>query len=240
MAGVRNREDRTFSMAGSIGFVVLPSVSILAQHWLLNREGARTIVKSLNSMQSFHIFSRPPVPFAPRTKILLALTAAQGIRRCIWAFHIAPWRINFIFDGLFTVGTTLYFGGLAWASLYAPHSLGWKEYVGVGAFAIGSIITTGSEIQRKQFKDDPKNQGKPYTEGLFSIAQHINYTGEILQWVGNALATGTYWPLVIPAFMMFNFYNNLIPEMQEHLKKRYGPTFEQYAKETAKMFPKIW
>lgn len=49
--------------------------------------------------------------------------------------------------------------------------------IGVVSFAVGSFLETGSEIQRAIFKRNPKNSGKLHTSGLFSFAQHINYTG---------------------------------------------------------------
>ncbi len=41
----------------------------------------------------------------------------------------------------------------------------------LAVFAVGSFIETFSELQRKAFKDDPRNKGKPFTGGLFTIAQ---------------------------------------------------------------------
>merc|ERR1712217_464167 len=45
--------------------------------------------------------------------------------------------------------------------------------------------------------------GRLYRGGGFSVCRHINYTGEILSFVGLALATGVWWallnrPLVCP------------------------------------------
>ncbi|KAL3473188.1 hypothetical protein BJX99DRAFT_261618 [Aspergillus californicus] len=47
--------------------------------------------------------------------------------------------------------------------------------VGVGAYSLGLLLEGISEFQRKTFKQDPKNQGKPYSGGLFSLATNINY-----------------------------------------------------------------
>ena len=54
------------------------------------------------------------------------------------------------------------------------------DYLGLGLFALGSALETVSELQRKAFKAKESNKGKVYTGGLFSLARHINYTGEIL------------------------------------------------------------
>ncbi len=39
------------------------------------------------------------------------------------------------------------------------------------------MLNTVSELLRKSFKDNPVNQGKLYTGGLFKYAIHINYLG---------------------------------------------------------------
>ena len=47
----------------------------------------------------------------------------------------------------------------------------------------GILLELVSELQRKRFKDDPANKGKPYAGGLFSLARSINYGGYTL-WRG--------------------------------------------------------
>ncbi|EEB94925.1 hypothetical protein MPER_06187, partial [Moniliophthora perniciosa FA553] len=46
--------------------------------------------------------------------------------------------------------------------------------------------------QRKRFKDDVRNVGKPYTGGLFGLARHINYGGYMLWRTGFAIAAEKY------------------------------------------------
>ena len=55
----------------------------------------------------------------------------------------------------------------------------------------GSILNTGTELQRKRWKEDPSNQGRLYTQGLFRHAMHINYFGDELLFTGYAMVTGT-------------------------------------------------
>ena len=65
--------------------------------------------------------------------------------------------------------------GLAGLRSTAPWGL--MEQAGVALFLVGSFLETGSELQRKAFKAEAANKGKLYYGGLFSLAQHINYTG---------------------------------------------------------------
>lgn len=44
---------------------------------------------------------------------------------------------------------------------------------GVGMYVVGMLTEAISEFQRKAFKADPANKGKPYGGGLFSLATNI-------------------------------------------------------------------
>lgn len=56
----------------------------------------------------------------------------------------------------------------------------------------GILLELVSELQRKRFKDDPANKGKPYAGGLFSLARSINYGGYTL-WRGGYLSHFRPW-----------------------------------------------
>lgn len=44
--------------------------------------------------------------------------------------------------------------------------------IGSLAYLIGLLTEASSEQQRKAFKNDPKNAGKPFSGGLFGLARH--------------------------------------------------------------------
>ena len=56
-------------------------------------------------------------------------------------------------------------------------SLGWKQYIGAGLFALGMAFEFGSEETRRQFKAKPENKGKIDNTGLFGVVRHPNYAG---------------------------------------------------------------
>lgn len=62
--------------------------------------------------------------------------------------------------------------------------------VGLGAYVVGLLVEAVSEFQRKAFKQDPRNNGKPYGDGLFSLATNINYGGYTVWRAGYALVCG--------------------------------------------------
>ena len=104
----------------------------------------------------------------------------------------------------------------------------------------GSFLNTGSEVQRKWWKNDPANKGHCYTGGLFRYSMHINYFGDCLMFTGWCLLTAWWWSLVLPFLMtaLFVFYH--IPGLDRYLEERYGEEFRVYAGRTKKLIPFIY
>lgn len=90
-------------------------------------------------------------------------------------------------------------------------------------FAIGLYIETASELQRKAFKDRAENAGKPYTDGLFAYARHINYGGFSICKAGYALATcGWLWSILTLAWLIVEFRRRVIPDIDKYCEDRVG------------------
>jgi len=89
------------------------------------------------------------------------------------------------------------------------------------AYLLGSALGLISKIQRKNFKDNPRNSGKPYTGGLFSLARHINYGGYTLMRSAYAFTTGgTIPPVVVGAFFAVDFGFRGIPVLDDYCTNR--------------------
>ena len=58
------------------------------------------------------------------------------------------------------------------------------DAAGAVAFLAGMAVETASEVQRKAFKDDPRNAGRPHAGGLFALSRHVNYFGDALAFAG--------------------------------------------------------
>jgi steroid 5-alpha reductase family enzyme len=63
-------------------------------------------------------------------------------------------------------------------------------YLGAAMHVPTVLLELASEIQRKSFKDNPKNKGKLCTTGPWSLARHINYGCNIVFGFGFGLACG--------------------------------------------------
>lgn len=93
--------------------------------------------------------------------------------------------------------------------------------LGTVSYIIGIAFETISETQRKNFKANPKNKGKPYTGGLFSWARHINYGGYTIMRTGYAIACGGWiYGSLVAAFFFRDFVVRGVPVLDEYCGKR--------------------
>ena len=114
------------------------------------------------------------------------------------------------------------------------------DIAAIALFLVGSYLNTGGEWQRKRFKDDPKNRGKLYTQGLFRYSRHINYFGDTLWVTAWAILTRNVWSFIIPVALAAAFVFAFIPSLEKHLKARYGAQFKSWAKRTKAYIPFIY
>ena len=93
--------------------------------------------------------------------------------------------------------------------------------IGSVAYLIGLLTEIISEQQRRAFKNDPKNAGKPFSGGLFGLARHINY-GAYTLWRGAyALASGGWmWGIFVAGFVAKDFMDRGVPVLDEYCTKR--------------------
>jgi steroid 5-alpha reductase family enzyme len=118
--------------------------------------------------------------------------------------------------------------------------VGAVEIIGILLYLSGSYINTHSEYCRHVWKLKEKNKGRLYTEGLFSLAMHINYFGDIVLFTGLAMITHRLSMLVIPLIMELNFVLYIIPSLDRYLEKKYKHEFIDYSKKTKKLIPMIY
>lgn len=110
----------------------------------------------------------------------------------------------------------------------ADHALGLYDLPALALYSIGSLLTSVSEWQRWRWKKLPANLGKLYVGGLFGIAQHINYFGEVLTFAGWALLTLNLIALLVPLGFALALRKAYAPDLDRYIAKRYGkdPSFE--------------
>lgn len=101
-------------------------------------------------------------------------------------------------------------------------------YASVPLYVAGILIELVSEVQRKRFKDDPRNEGKPYAGGLFAYARSINYFGYMVWRGAFALAAGgVVWGGLIATVLAMDFCKRAIPTMDRYCTGRYGKQWDE-------------
>jgi steroid 5-alpha reductase family enzyme len=118
--------------------------------------------------------------------------------------------------------------------------VGAVEIIGILLYLSGSYINTHSEYYRHVWKLKEENKGRLYTEGLFSLAMHINYFGDIVLFTGLAMTTHSLSMFVIPLIMALNFVFYIIPSLDRYLENKYKSEFKDYANKTKKLVPMIY
>jgi protein-S-isoprenylcysteine O-methyltransferase Ste14 len=119
-------------------------------------------------------------------------------------------------------------------------AVGAVEIIGILFYLSGSYTNTNSEYYRHVWKLKEGNKGRLYTGGLFSLAVHINYFGDIVLFTGLAMITHSLNMFVIPLIMALNFVFFIIPSLDRYLEKKYKDEFEDYSKKTKKLIPMIY
>eukprot|EP01006_Ploeotia_vitrea_P060943 TRINITY_DN76898_c0_g1_i1.p1 TRINITY_DN76898_c0_g1~~TRINITY_DN76898_c0_g1_i1.p1 ORF type:complete len:241 (+),score=19.11 TRINITY_DN76898_c0_g1_i1:26-724(+) len=104
-------------------------------------------------------------------------------------------------------------------------------------YITGSIFGTLSEWQRTQFKKNPRNKGKLFTGGLYSLCRHPNYFGDVLLFTGWGLLSGSWINLWLPLVMFFNFLFAHVPDMEKYMKERYKAEWPEYERKTKSLVP---
>jgi len=120
---------------------------------------------------------------------------------------------------------------LAYGASTVDRALGAQDLLGWLLFLFGNWLNFWPELSRHRWKQHPENKGKLYTRGGFSVCRHINYTGEILAFVGFALATGVWWAFWVPVVMGLGLATFSVWEIEFYLAQRYKQEWQSYVRD---------
>ena len=177
----------------------------------------------------------------PLRRILLAAGLFIYVIRLqvtVWIFQKRKWTWSETVT--ITILMTIVLYALASAGGSNKQVVGAVETIGILFYLSGSYINTHSEYCRHAWKSKEENKGRLYTEGLFSLAMHINYFGDIVLFTGLAMITHRLSMFVIPLIMALNFVFFIIPSLDRYLEKKYTDEFKYYSKKTKKFIPMIY
>jgi len=175
-----------------------------------------------------------------RRWLLFAAAFVYFVRVLVTGFYLLKRKMGWGEAALISVWVIFIDLLFAWLGGVNPRAAGLVAALGVALYIAGSFLNTGSELERKRWKDFPENQGHLFTGGLFRHAVHINYFGDELLFTGYALITGRAWALLVPLIMLAGFLFFSIPDLDRHLRAHYGAEFEAYAIRTRSFAPFLY
>ena len=141
--------------------------------------------------------------------------------------------------------------GAALAAIMTSNTapLGTVFYVGAAMWVLGFAVEVIADSQKSAFKADPANENKFITTGIWARAQHPNYFGEILLWVGVAvmalpsLSGSAMIFLISPVFVAVLLTRiSGVPLLRKTAGARWGddPEYQAYLKNTPLLIPRIF
>lgn len=197
------------TLPSRIGWIVMESPAVLV--FLVASWGASGVAWVLFAMWQIHYLHRTFIfPFRTKSKRSMpAIVAAMA-----FAFNV----LNATINGWWLRETTYH---LSW--LWDPRFI-----VGTLLFAAGMIINIASDNTLLRLRGPGESGYKVPGGGMYRFVSCPNYLGEIMEWVGFAIAA---WS---PAGAVFALYTmaNLIPRAIQH-HKWYQDTFPDYPKRRA-------
>ena len=208
------------------------AAAVAATGWLLLGGG-------LEALEA-HCGLRWGLALPGRRWLLFGAALIYFVRVCITIFYLLKRKMGWGEAVVISVWVAIIDLLFAMLGGVNPGAIGLVTVLGVALYIAGSFLNTGSELERKRWKERPENKGRLFTGGLFRYAMHINYFGDELLFTGYALITGRGWALLMPILMLagFRFFN--IPELDRHLQAHYGAEFEAYARRRWSFIPYIY
>lgn len=156
---------------------------------------------------------------------LLAMNVAACLKHFWFVLRVA--EEAWTFAGAVVVGLdNIFFDTLnnflfLWATASAASGPAGETLAGLALFAVGIGAECVCEVDRKLFKSDPRNKGKPFTNRFFAVVRHPNYTAFTVWRAGLAVATsGATWGLAIAGFFLWDFSFRAVPALDEYCTKR--------------------
>ncbi|SMY24582.1 unnamed protein product [Zymoseptoria tritici ST99CH_1A5] len=208
------------SLAGTLTWVTLRALDLPLQLWFL-RSGAVNVLRRLGA-------TTVPQPINVNTGTMLGLSPYHTL---IFGLAVGSTAYNTVLNiantllAVWAVTTQQPSDQSSWTAFItsAPFAL----QVGMALYAVGLGTEWYCEVQRKAFKQDPANKGKPFYGGLFGLARNINYGGYTLWRAGYSLICGGIAPAVVVAsWLAGDFCMRAIPSMDAYCEKRYGEQWQ--------------
>ncbi len=137
----------------------------------------------------------------------------------------------------------------AWAIITTREreDLGLVAIIGIAVWLAGFAIEVVADRQKSAFKQDPANEGRFITSGLWAWSRHPNYFGEITLWTGMAIMavpvlSGWQWVVLISPVFVTVLLTRVsgIPMLEKRADDRWGDeeAYQEYKESTPVLVPR--
>ncbi|MEY4459802.1 MAG: hypothetical protein RIT38_1032 [Bacteroidota bacterium] len=119
-------------------------------------------------------------------------------------------------------------------------------FIGLLVYVIGFVIEIIADMQKSNFRKDPKHKDQFIQQGLWAYSRHPNYFGEITLWTGiaimslSSLSGGQYITLISPLFTyLLLVYVSGVRLLEISGMEKWGhlESYQNYVRKTPSLFP---
>jgi steroid 5-alpha reductase family enzyme len=119
-------------------------------------------------------------------------------------------------------------------------------FIGLLVFVVGFVFEIIADMQKSNFRKNPKHKDQFIQEGLWAYSRHPNYFGEITLWTGiaimslSSLSGGQYITLISPLFTyLLLVYVSGVRLLEISGKEKWGhlESYQNYVNRTPSLFP---
>ncbi|VDK55639.1 unnamed protein product [Anisakis simplex] len=175
---------------------------------------------------------------APNFVIISLFIIHYAQRSLVYSFLIKggkPTPVHLFLGGLLFCTVNGYIQGV-WQTRYVQYDTFWLTKpitcIGISVFVLGALVNIQSDAILRNLRRPGEKGYKIPKGGLFEYCSSANYFGELIEWIGYALAAQTLPSLT---FAVFTFCN-LAPRALYH-HKWYLQKFEDYPKNRKAIIP---
>ena len=243
------RGSRTSDPLGTACWLVLRGLDPLLQYNMLARGLGSSLLHKVG-LQPVAVFASTNTGIAfidqlglsPHRLVLLFMATGSTVKQLYWhmfcslepmppGLAIPVSALNTAFNSLNSLMLTwsITSAALADNSNESNGSMPTRMLIGLTVYLIGIFTEAISERQRIIFKKNPKNEGKCYTGGLFSLARHINYGGYTLWRFGYSIAAGGFiWAFMVLTLILSDWTTRGVPALDHYCQQRVSNTVNMH------------
>lgn len=147
---------------------------------------------------------------------------------------------------IFTIGTLVYINTEIHPESFFLEETPYETYYEMFAFAISllgfviRIYTVGYTPKNTSGRNTAEQLADTLnTKGIYSIVRNPLYLGNFFMWIGPAILTGNIWFICFSILSIAFFYERVIFAEEQFLKKKFGNTYLEWAKQTPCIIPRF-